>query len=80
MLQGILSTKLTTDIPLKELEKKEQIDERIREPVYVVCRYGNDSQAAVRLLKDKFGLENIHDIAGGLHRWSIDVDPDFPIY
>ncbi|KAI9331441.1 hypothetical protein DFJ73DRAFT_857242 [Zopfochytrium polystomum] len=46
-------------------------------PVYVLCRLGNDSQLAVRLLKSS-GLTRVWDIEGGLHAWSDLVDPNFP--
>jgi adenylyltransferase/sulfurtransferase len=68
------------DVPLKTIQKQRSVDKRIVEPVFVVCRYGNDSQAAVRILKEKFGLDDVYDIVGGLNRWASDVDPDFPVY
>lgn len=51
----------------------------LREPIYVVCRYGNDSQGSVRALKER-GYEQVWDITGGLNQWSLDVDPTFPRY
>lgn len=48
--------------------------------VYVVCRYGNDSQLATRKLIDQFGFKHVKDIKGGLNKWSTDVDPTMPIY
>lgn len=50
--------------------------------VFVVCRRGNDSQRAVRLLQSKFAELSIEikDIKGGLHQWSKEVDPAFPLY
>lgn len=51
-------------------------------PVYVVCRRGNDSQRAVKLLQTKFSELPLKfkDIQGGLHRWASDVDQNFPVY
>jgi adenylyltransferase/sulfurtransferase len=48
--------------------------------IYVICRLGNDSQLATRYLKDKYGVENIKDIVGGLNSWSLQVDSLFPRY
>ncbi len=54
--------------------------------VCVVCRRGNDSQLAVRKLKDKsdslFGdvAVEIKDIVGGLTEWSNTIDETFPKY
>lgn len=47
--------------------------------VYVICRLGNDSQIAVRMMQKK-GIEQPKDIIGGLYRWSMKVDNTFPIY
>lgn len=55
-----------------------------RGPIYFVCRFGNDSQVAVRRLKNTPGLEGklgpVRDIKGGLAAWRRDVDPWFPEY
>lgn len=52
----------------------------LQEPVYVCCRYGNDSQATVKMLKEQYNIQNVYDIQGGLDKWSQDVDEDFPRY
>jgi adenylyltransferase/sulfurtransferase len=54
------------------------------DPVYVVCRLGNDSQIAVKKFKE-LGLDNggrtwVGDIRGGLRAWREDVDRSFPEY
>lgn len=55
-----------------------------RDPVYVVCRLGNDSQVAVKKLKelgvDRGGERFVGDIRGGLRAWREQVDPDLPEY
>lgn len=52
--------------------------------IYVVCRLGNDSQLAVQKMKelklDRNGRRPVKDIAGGLHSWRLNVDPEFPEY
>jgi len=50
--------------------------------VIMMCRRGNASQKAVRLLKTKIKTENIiiKDIIGGLEQWVKDIDPEFPMY
>ena len=54
------------------------------DPIYVVCRLGNDSQVAVKKLKelglDRGGERFIGDIQGGLHAWRRQVDPEWPEY
>ena len=62
--------------------------------VVLVCRRGNDSQIASRLLREKILDDSvkisgicksnrrfiIQDIIGGLYSWSRKIDSDFPIY
>ncbi|CCF58547.1 hypothetical protein KAFR_0E03960 [Kazachstania africana CBS 2517] len=48
--------------------------------VLVLCRYGNDSQLATRLLKDEFKLPNVKDIQGGFFRYIDEVDSSIPKY
>lgn len=53
-------------------------------PIYVVCRLGNDSQIAVKKMKelglDQLGKRFIGDIRGGLRSWKEQVDPSWPEY
>lgn len=57
-----------------------------RESLYLICRYGNDSQLAANKFKDlprfqshaKYDLRG--DIAGGLRAWRESVDAGFPEY
>jgi adenylyltransferase/sulfurtransferase len=53
-------------------------------PIYVVCRLGNDSQIAVKKMKelglDQHGKRFIGDIRGGLRSWKEQVDSDWPEY
>lgn len=51
------------------------------DPVYFICRHGNDSQLAVQ--KFKAGTHDgrvVRDIIGGLAAWRREVDPEFPEY
>lgn len=53
-------------------------------PVYVICKLGNDSQKAVKILEEFSGNELdfliAKDIIGGLMAWSNKVDATFPQY
>lgn len=78
---AICSLKDSINIPLAKLSvSTKEFLSLCQEPVFVVCRYGNDSQIAVRRLKEKFGLRDVKDIIGGVDKWSRDVDPTFPRY
>ncbi|XP_013800490.2 adenylyltransferase and sulfurtransferase MOCS3 [Apteryx mantelli] len=87
-------------IPLSKLEEKNEeclkyLEKRICEekqgtngktafPVYVVCKLGNDSQKAVRILQElpvkELGSVLAKDIKGGLMAWATKIDPTFPQY
>lgn len=47
--------------------------------IYVICRYGNDSQLATKKLLD-LGFTNVKDIIGGLNKWSDEIDAKIPKY
>ncbi|KAL4966211.1 HesA/MoeB/ThiF family protein [Aspergillus stella-maris] len=61
-----------------------EIANKSDKPIYVVCRQGNDSQTAVRRLKelglDRGGERRIVDIRGGFRSWREQVDPTWPDY
>ncbi|OKL62044.1 Adenylyltransferase and sulfurtransferase uba4 [Talaromyces atroroseus] len=54
------------------------------DPIYFICRLGNDSQLAVRRLKelglDQDGQRYIGDIRGGFRAWKSEIDPEWPEY
>lgn len=50
------------------------------EPIYVVCRRGNDSQLAVKRLQALCEKSAPRDVIGGLHAWTRCIDPMFPMY
>jgi len=82
------------NIPLEELQKgngleliEDLIDkqfDRNKNTVNIImmCRRGNASQKAVRLLKNRIKNDNIlvKDIIGGLEKWAKDIDPNLPMY
>ncbi|KAL3232326.1 hypothetical protein RNJ44_04242 [Nakaseomyces bracarensis] len=77
------------NIPLKELKDMdgnlEELKQRIpklnkNSEIIVLCRYGNDSQIATRVLKDEFGMSNVKDVAGGFFKYIDDVDRTIPKY
>ncbi|KAF9931339.1 Molybdenum cofactor synthesis protein 3 [Mortierella alpina] len=82
----ICSLPSSLNIPLKvlpdEIEKvKSRLGNNTDQPVYVVCRRGNDSQPAVRILQEHgITTGEIKDLVGGLDRWADRIDPDFPKY
>ena len=55
-------------------------------PLYLICRYGNDSQLAANTFRNLPRLRPgarytfRGDVAGGLRAWRMTVDPEFPEY
>jgi rhodanese-related sulfurtransferase len=45
----------------------------------VLCHHGVRSLQVAAWLRDK-GIENCYSIAGGIDRWSLEVDPTVPRY
>lgn len=77
----VVSLPHSISVPLDTLQRVESLDGLfdITKNVFTICRYGNDSQHATRLLNDKFNLKT-KDISGGLTMWSTKVDPTLPTY
>ena len=65
-------------IPLGSLAEALTTLDRTRE-IVVHCKGGSRSARAVRLLLDA-GFANVSNLAGGITRWSEEVDPDVPKY
>ncbi|SMN19681.1 similar to Saccharomyces cerevisiae YHR111W UBA4 Protein that activates Urm1p before its conjugation to proteins (urmylation) [Maudiozyma saulgeensis] len=79
----------TYNIPVKSLRDMdgslEQLQKIIpdvneKSEVVVMCRFGNDSRLATRLLKDEFKIKNVKDIAGGFFKYIDDIDQKIPKY
>ncbi|XP_009079016.1 PREDICTED: adenylyltransferase and sulfurtransferase MOCS3 [Acanthisitta chloris] len=65
-------------------EEKQRTSNQTSLPVYVVCKLGNDSQKAVKILQELPAIECgsvvAKDIKGGLMAWATKIDPTFPQY
>ena len=76
--------------PAKKLRPFLKMGVDLKQPVVFICRYGNDSQEAVRLARREVAVVNKDlggqgaiepcDIRGGLKAWREQVDPAFPEY
>ncbi|XP_072800500.1 adenylyltransferase and sulfurtransferase MOCS3 [Vicugna pacos] len=85
-------------IPLKYLERrdveslkllgeaiqvgKQGTQEGASLPIYVICKLGNDSQKAVKILQSLTDLNSVtvQDVVGGLMAWAAKIDGTFPQY
>jgi len=75
-LQNGNGIQLIEDMIDKQLDRNKTVN------VIMMCRRGNASQKAVKLLKSKIKSDNIviKDIIGGLEKWAQEVDTTFPMY
>lgn len=70
----------STLIPLGELfPRVDEIEEWREEEVVVYCHHGIRSAQAVTQLRS-LGFTNVHNLAGGIDRWTTEVDPKLPRY
>ena len=65
-------------IPLGELARRHGELPRGR-PLVMVCHTGRRSQQAALLLAAA-GFPEVHNLAGGVDGWAVDVDPTMPRY
>ena len=76
------------NIPLNDIPKEKsvtKINQKLTESstknLILVCRKGNDSQKAVKILEDKLPNDVIiKDILGGLYAYAEEIDETFPKY
>jgi len=66
------------NIPIDELfaRKDELAEDKV---IVVVCKFGEQSQLAVDLLKS-IGFNGVYNLEGGLERWAREVDDNMPQY
>jgi rhodanese-related sulfurtransferase len=70
----------STLIPLGELmTRADELEEWKDDEVVVYCHHGIRSAQAVAQLRS-IGFANVHNLAGGIDRWTSDVEPALPRY
>lgn len=70
----------STLIPLGELAfRADEIEEWKDHPVVVYCHHGIRSAHAISHLRT-IGFNQLFNLAGGIDRWSMEVDPSTPRY
>jgi rhodanese-related sulfurtransferase len=67
-------------VPMQELSLHiDDLREHQDAPVVVYCHTGRRSLTVTRVLR-QCGFRDVRSMAGGIERWSIEVDPDVPRY
>lgn len=49
-------------------------------PVVLLCHHGVRSAQALLYLEQRHGHRNLRNLRGGIHAWSLRVDPSIPVY
>jgi rhodanese-related sulfurtransferase len=70
--------------PLQNLEAriddlKAELDDDLERPLVVYCHHGRRSLTATYMLRAA-GFRDVRSLAGGIHLWSLDIDPSVPVY
>lgn len=67
-------------VPLAELSSRiPLLREHESDRVVVMCHHGMRSLKATELLRQA-GFDDVRSLAGGIHLWSMDIDPTVPAY
>lgn len=66
-------------LPLNELRYRAEEELEFDDDVVLYCHHGVRSLEAARVLWD-FGYTQVKSLAGGIHRWSLQVDSDVAQY
>ena len=48
--------------------------------VVLICHHGVRSAQALAYLQQRHGHQNLRNLRGGIHAWSLRVDPSVPVY
>ena len=66
-------------IPMREIPNTLASLEDEEKPIIVFCHHGMRSLQVVGWLREH-GVENCLSMAGGIDRWSLEIDPKVPRY
>ncbi len=67
------------EIPMGLIPSRLQSLENGGAPIVVICHHGVRSLQVVCWLREQ-GIENCRSLAGGIERWSQEIDPRIPRY
>jgi rhodanese-related sulfurtransferase len=76
---NIVSLSNSRFIPLNELRYRAEEDLEVDDAIVLYSHHGTRSMEGVIILWD-LGYENVMSLAGGIARWTAQVDPTLPTY
>lgn len=65
-------------IPMGEVPQRAKELDPDKE-IVVMCHRGRRSNLVAHFLVEQ-GFTNVHNLKGGIHAWSLEVDPSVPVY
>lgn len=66
-------------IPLSEFQTRAEEELNQDEEIVIHCHHGGRSQQACEYLVSQ-GYQNVSNVKGGIHAWSVEVDPKVKQY
>ena len=67
-------------VPMHDLGARiESLREHESTPIVVHCHHGARSLQVTAALRQA-GFDDVRSLAGGIHLWSLDIDPSVPVY
>ena len=66
-------------IPMRSVPSALPLLDKEENPIVVYCHHGMRSLQVVSWLREQ-GIENCTSMAGGIDRWSLEIDPKVPRY
>lgn len=66
-------------IPMHEIpERHTEISQDKK--VIIHCHHGGRSKKVIQWLEANFGSDNLYNLVGGIHAWSLEIDNEVPVY
>lgn len=66
-------------IPLSQFADKALLELKPDQDIVIHCHHGGRSQRACEFLAGQ-GFATLANVSGGIHAWSVEIDPDVPQY
>ncbi len=67
-------------LPMQELASRvNELEEHAEKEMVVYCHHGRRSLRVTAFLREQ-GFENVKSMAGGIDRWSEEIDQSVPVY
>ena len=77
---AVASLEIAMHVPMAEIRSRlPELEEHIDRPVVVMCHHGVRSLQVVAFLREA-GFDEPRSLAGGIDRWSVEVDATVPRY